>query len=147
MRLGVDARVLVHRPTGVARYLAGILGEMRALMEPADGLVYFVDEEAPGELPGSPDEVVVTRWPLPGGDPLWRQFRLGRAAARAGVDLLWCPFYSMPLLGGPPSVVTIHDVGFAAHPEWFDWKGRLAFRLAGPSARRCSSGSTSSARS
>jgi glycosyltransferase involved in cell wall biosynthesis len=29
------------------------------------------------------------------------------------------PAYSAPLFAGAPTVITIHDVSFAAHPEWF----------------------------
>ena len=33
--------------------------------------------------------------------------------------MLFAPGYSGPLLGSTPMVVTVHDVSFAAHPEWF----------------------------
>lgn len=138
MRLGVDARVLVHRPTGVARYLAGILGEAPALRVPGDSLDLFVDRRAAAPLPGSPDRVHILRWPAPGGDPAWRQLRLGLASAPRELDVLFCPFYTIPLALRIPSVVTIHDVAFEAHPEWFPLRARLAFRLVGPSARRAS---------
>jgi glycosyltransferase involved in cell wall biosynthesis len=136
MRLAVDARVLVHRPTGVARYLAGVLGALRDAASGPLRLELIVDRPPDGELPGPPDAVHVARWPLPGGDPAWRQLRVPACLARLGADLLFAPFYSVPLAARTPSVVTIHDVAFLARPEWFDWRGRLAFRLAGPSAHR-----------
>jgi glycosyltransferase involved in cell wall biosynthesis len=79
----------------------------------------------------------VLRWLFPGGDPAWRQLRLAPHVLRTRPDVLFCPFYSIPLAArGVPAVVTIHDVSFRAHPEWFDRKSRLAFRLVRPSARR-----------
>ena len=155
MRLGCDARVLVHRPAGVARYLAGILGEWPALKRAGDSLELFVDraaqdvsaeeptgggaegESGAAAFPGDPDRVRALGARLPGGDPVWRQIALAaHLARRRDLDLLFCPFYSIPLASRLPAVVTIHDVSFAAHPEWFSRRARLAFALAGPSARK-----------
>jgi glycosyltransferase involved in cell wall biosynthesis len=53
---------------------------------------------------------------------------------------LFAPAYSGPLFPGVPMVVTIHDVSFAAHPEWFapreGFRRRLTTRLAARRARR-----------
>jgi len=136
MRLAVDARVLTHPPTGVARYLTGLLRELPALRRPGDELELLVDREPETPLPGDPDRVTVLRWPLPGGDPAWRQLRLPPHLWRNPPDVLFCPFYSAPLAAPCPTVVTIHDVSFAAHPEWFTLRARIAFSLVGPSARR-----------
>jgi glycosyltransferase involved in cell wall biosynthesis len=144
MRIGVDARVLVHRPTGVARYLTGLLERWEAVRRPGETLELYVDrpplhESFLASLDARPGEgtarLRVLRWPLPGGDPAWRQLRLPvRLAARAP-DVLFCPFYTVPLLSNVPRVVTIHDVSFLAHPEWFSARARAAFALVGPSAR------------
>lgn len=136
MRLGVDARVLVHRPTGVARYLAGLMTQWPDFKRPDDRLVYYVDRSPEQPLTPPPDELRVARTRLPGGDPVWRQWSLRRAIRRDPPDLLFCPFYSAPLLTEVPTVVTVHDVSFASHPEWFRLKSRLAFAISGPSARR-----------
>jgi glycosyltransferase involved in cell wall biosynthesis len=136
MRLAVDARVLVHRPTGVARYLSGILGRLPALLRPEDDLELLVDRTPAKPLLGESGRVTVLRWSLPGGDPAWRQLRLPPFLWRRPPDVLFCPFYSAPLAAPCPTVVTIHDVSFAAHPEWFTHRARLAFSLVGPSARR-----------
>lgn len=136
MRLAVDARVLTHPPTGVARYLTGLLGQYPALRRPGDELELLVDRPPAAPLPGDPDRVTVLRWPLPGGDPAWRQLRLPPHLWRRPPDVLFCPFYSAPLAAPCPTVVTIHDVSFAAHPEWFTPRARITFSLVGPSARR-----------
>lgn len=135
MRIGVDARVLAHRPTGVARYLRGVLRHARAMLAPDDALTLYADAPMPTADRAAGRPCTLT-WPLPGGDMAWRQLRLPPAIARDAPDVLFCPFYSVPLASSVRRVVTIHDVAFDAHPEWFDWKGRIAFRLAGPSARR-----------
>jgi glycosyltransferase involved in cell wall biosynthesis len=51
--------------------------------------------------------------------------------------VLFAPGYSGPVYGSTPMVVTIHDVSFAAHPEWFSWREGLRRRtLTRLSARR-----------
>ena len=54
-----------------------------------------------------------------GRGTLWEQVTLPRLLTRARADVLFAPGYSGPLLGSTPMVVTVHDVSFAAHPEWF----------------------------
>lgn len=136
MKLGVDARVLVHRPTGVARYLSGLMEQWPQLKHATDKLIYYVDRAPDQPLRPEPDELRVVRTRVPGGDPVWRQWGLARAIRRQSPEVLFCPFYSAPLWSTVPTVVTVHDVSFASHPEWFKLKSRLAFALAGPSARR-----------
>jgi glycosyltransferase involved in cell wall biosynthesis len=43
--------------------------------------------------------------------------------------VLFCPAYSGPVFGRVPMVVAIHDVSFAAHPEWFRWREGLRRRM------------------
>lgn len=44
---------------------------------------------------------------------------LARAANAGRLDVFFAPQYSSPLRLRPPAVVAIHDVSFAAHPEWY----------------------------
>ncbi len=137
MRLAVDARVLAHPPTGVARYLAALLSHLPEFLPPGAELMLFADRPLDGFWGEPPWRVETLRWPLPGGDPLWRQARLAlRLCRQPRPDLLFCPFYTIPLLAPVPAVLTIHDVAFLAQPHWFDWRGRAAFRLVRPSAQR-----------
>jgi glycosyltransferase involved in cell wall biosynthesis len=48
--------------------------------------------------------------------------RLPRIVREAGADVLFAPGYSGPVFSPVPMVVAIHDVSFAAHPEWFSWR-------------------------
>ena len=62
----------------------------------------------------------------------WEQTHLRRAVRRDPPDVFFAPAYTAPLALGVPLVVTIHDVSFCAHPEWFrPREGRAA-----PAARR-----------
>ncbi len=67
---------------------------------------------------------------LPGtGGTLWEQRTLAAAIRRAQPDVLFAPGYTAPLAVGTPVVLTVHDVSFVAHPEWFGRREGLRRRL------------------
>jgi glycosyltransferase involved in cell wall biosynthesis len=75
------------------------------------------------------------RWPaavhiIPGsGGTYWEQFTLPRALGANRPDLLFAPGYTAPLTVATPLVLTIHDVSFFAHPEWFSIREGTRRRL------------------
>jgi len=62
----------------------------------------------------------------------WSVVGLPWAAAGAGVDLIHAPAYTAPLTARVPTVLTIHDVSYERHPEWYpyrrDWLRRAFYR-------------------
>ena len=115
MRIGVDARELSDQATGVGRYLQCLLHEWAMSAVPHQWTLYSPD----GRLavpPGLDAEVAI----VPGkGNTWWEQAALARAVRRDRPDLFFAPGYTAPLCTGVPLVVTMHDVSFAAHPEWY----------------------------
>lgn len=63
-----------------------------------------------------------------GSGTWWEQRALARLVRQTRADVLFAPAYTAPLLCPAPVVVTIHDVSFAAHPEWFTWREGLRRR-------------------
>lgn len=59
----------------------------------------------------------------------WSAVGLPRAAARAGVDVFHAPAYTAPLWSGVPVVLTIHDVSYERHPEWYPYQRDLVRRM------------------
>jgi glycosyltransferase involved in cell wall biosynthesis len=118
MKIAIDTRELNDRPTGVGRLLQALLAEWKTL--PAAAAHEFV--------------------PYAGHGTAWEQLALPRMVRRDGADLLFCPAYSGPVTGSVTMVVAIHDVSFAAHPEWFGWREglrrRVLARLSAQRARR-----------
>ena len=120
MRIAIDARELHGKPTGVGRYLSEILAAWKDLPAAAAHEIVLC---APG--------------PQEGRGTAWEQFTLPRLVREARADVLFSPGYTGPILSAVPIVVAIHDVSFAAHPEWFGWKEGLRRRtLAKLTARR-----------
>jgi glycosyltransferase involved in cell wall biosynthesis len=119
MRVAIDARELCGRPTGVGRYLTGLLDAWSA-SDRARRHQWTLIAHAPIEGAG--------RWPaslttIPGsGGTSWEQFALPSAVRANGADVLFAPGYTAPLTVATPLVLTIHDVSFFAHPEWFSFR-------------------------
>lgn len=49
----------------------------------------------------------------------WSGWTLPRALTRARAEVLHAPAYTAPLWGRIPVVLTLHDVSYARHPEWY----------------------------
>lgn len=127
MRIAVDARELCGRPTGVGRYLAEIARVWRDLPEAAGHeIVWCGDRPFEHPLIDRPGWRTAVR---PGRGPYWEQIAFPGLAKVAVADVLFSPAYSGPILGSTPLVVSIHDVSFAAHPEWFRWREGLRRRV------------------
>jgi glycosyltransferase involved in cell wall biosynthesis len=132
MRIAIDARELLGRPTGVGRYLASLLAEWKRL--PAARAHTFIlygppaPRTAEPAIPGEASQAIVWRPVDGGGGTWWEQARLAMALRRDRPDLLFSPAYSSPILAGVPVVLTIHDLSFLSHPEWFRPRERLRRR-------------------
>jgi glycosyltransferase involved in cell wall biosynthesis len=126
MRIGIDARELCGRPTGVGRYLAGLLAEW-AVDERARRHEFVLYAPAPIAL-----SLDARRFPTRAvhGHPgsWWEQVRLPRAAASDHLEAWFAPGYTAPLRLKIPTVVAIHDLSFVAHPEWFRFREGLRRR-------------------
>jgi glycosyltransferase involved in cell wall biosynthesis len=112
LRVGLDTSPLVLSKAGTARYLTSLL----------EGL---------GREPSV--EVSTLSWGSDGRgtkvarDMFWYPNGIGRAAKRAGVDVLHCPTMRAPLRSKLPLVVTIHDVAVLRHPDAFNtWTRRYS---------------------
>jgi glycosyltransferase involved in cell wall biosynthesis len=122
MRIAVDARELQGKPTGVGRFLAELLAVWKTM--PEAQAHEFVLLTPTGAERGA----------------VWEQLDLPRLVRDARADVLFSPAYTGPLRGRVPMVVAIHDVSFAAHPEWFAWgegaRRRTITTLAARKAKR-----------
>lgn len=124
MRIGVDAREIGGRMTGVGRYLQCLLHEW-GLSAPHHHWTLYSPDGHVALSPGLHGEVAV----VPGkGDTMWEQTALARAVRRDRPDVFFAPGYTAPLTTGVPLVVAMHDVSFAAHPEWYRWREGLRRR-------------------
>ena len=135
MRIAIDARELCGRPTGVGRYLASVLDAWRT--QPAAAAhEYILCAHEDMVLPDLAPLRVETRLARGNGGTAWEQTRLPLLIRAAAAEVLFAPAYTCPLWCPAPVVLALHDVSFAAHPEWFPRRQGVRRRmLAGRAAR------------
>jgi alpha-1,3-rhamnosyl/mannosyltransferase len=130
LRVGIDGRAFASPAAGVRRYVAELVPALLAT-DDAHAQIELV------ALGGSADSVPagVRRVPEPWHPPTnlgWATVGLPRAARRVAVDLIHAPAYTAPLHASVPTVLTIHDVSYERHPEWYpyrrDWLRRSFYR-------------------
>jgi glycosyltransferase involved in cell wall biosynthesis len=117
LRIGVDARELLGSRTGVGRYLGELLTRWTARPDAA-GRCFVLYTPSPLSLP-LPPGTTEARVIGDGGGTWWEQAHLRRAVRRDRLDVFFAPAYTAPLGTGLALALTIHDISFIAHPEWF----------------------------
>jgi glycosyltransferase involved in cell wall biosynthesis len=126
LRIGVDARELLGDATGVGRYLGEL---MRRWTARADSATRRFILYAPDPLPlAFPEAAAEQRHVGRGAGTWWEQTSLRRAVKADRLDVFFAPAYTAPLGIAVPLAVTIHDISFIAHPEWFRPRERLRRR-------------------
>ncbi len=103
LRIGIDARAFNSPAAGVRRYVTELSRALAAGDFDID-LVPITDE------PAAPTNFGRHAASLP------------LAIQRARVGLYHAPAYTAPLWGRTPVVLSIHDVSYARHPEWYPYR-------------------------
>ncbi len=129
LRIGIDGRELIGKPTGVGRYLRQVLDIWQA----ADDFPHVVTIVLPGPVPPALSAALPKiHWTAApssaSAGTLWEQTTLPGAIAHADLDVFFAAGYTAPLRMPCPFVVAIYDVSFFAHPEWFRFREGLRRR-------------------
>jgi len=113
MRIAVDAHAIGRHLTGNEVYVRSLLNAFAAKDRECDYLAYVSSAEARSQIPAN----IRTR--LVSGNPLLRLgVDLPRKLREDRPDLLHVQ-YTAPIPCSVPVVVTVHDVSFLEHPEYF----------------------------
>ena len=123
LRFGIDARELLGEATGVGRYLGELLLRWTARSDAARRrFVLYSPERLPSAFADSfPPETTDLRVVGAGAGrgTWWEQTHLRGAVRSDPLDVFFAPAYTAPIGTPVPLAVTIHDISFVAHPEWF----------------------------
>ena len=133
IRVGIDGRAFTSPAAGVRRYVSELVP---SLLSSDASLDLVALGGAAESVPSGVDHV-----PEPWHPPTnlgWAVVGLPRAARHAAVNLIHAPAYTAPLYAGIPTVLTIHDVSYERHPEWYpyrrDWLRRAFYRRSASAA-------------
>lgn len=135
----IDGRELAGRPTGVGRFLMGLLTVWAARPLPGHRFTLIVPGDVPAEVAALAPRIVVHQVAAGSTGTWFEQFALPGIVGDLGADVFLAPAYTAPLRLHCPFVVAIHDLSYFAHPTWFGWREGLRRRwLTRASARRAS---------
>jgi glycosyltransferase involved in cell wall biosynthesis len=139
-RIGLNLLYLVPGQTGGRETYARRLVPTLARTRPDLELVAFINRETAEESPGSFGDVRAVTAGISGRSrarvTAAEQFVLPRLVRRHGIDLLHSLGTTAPALPRTPSVVTIHDLIYASHPETHTRARRTGMRVLVPLAAR-----------
>jgi glycosyltransferase involved in cell wall biosynthesis len=135
LRIGFDGHAFSSPAAGVRRYAMELVRALVALGEPLEIVALGGDAD---RMP--PGIERIAEGAHPPSNAGWILIGLPRTAARGRVDLIHAPAYTAPFWAGVPVVLTIHDVSYEIHPEWYpyrrDWLRRFFYRRSAKGAAR-----------
>lgn len=115
MDIAFDGRALSSPAGGIRRYVGELWRAMQVSVPDVHGVAIGGDPARARAL-GVRHQPV--GWSLP-TNPGWCAWALPRGVACAGAEVFHAPAYTAPLWGARPLVVTLHDVSYERHPEWY----------------------------
>jgi glycosyltransferase involved in cell wall biosynthesis len=123
MRFSVDAHAIAQHLTGNETYIRNLLNCFEVLDREADFVAYISRDEAAAEVPQRFQKTRVSTNPF-----VRLGYDLPRRVAQDKPDLLHVQ-YTAPLSCSAPIVVSVHDVSFLEHPEYFTSFRAMQLRL------------------
>jgi glycosyltransferase involved in cell wall biosynthesis len=129
LQIAFDARSLCGARTGVGTYTANLLQELLRI-DSALRILLVADQAMPASAGLDPKRVrVLTSASRARNNFLWSNFALTRALRKQRPELFHSPGYTVPLWPPRPALVTLHDISYAAHPEWYPYPLNAARKL------------------
>jgi glycosyltransferase involved in cell wall biosynthesis len=127
MHIAIDARELTGQATGAGRYLSQLLTHWnRSPVASRHRYTLYAHRPLTAAFDRLETETIIRPG---GGGTRWEQCTMLGALRDSGPDVFFAPAYTAPLLSRLPVVLSVHDVSFAAHPEWFrpreGWRRRF----------------------
>lgn len=125
VKIGLDATPLLGRPTGVGRYVAGLLGGLSALPEPPELVLTAFTLRGASELPALAAQsgavgarVSARRAPARALHAAWLRTALPPVELLTGwVDVFHGTNFVLPPTRHAAGIVTVHDLSYARYPD------------------------------
>jgi glycosyltransferase involved in cell wall biosynthesis len=123
--IGIDARELEGKPTGVGVYLKGILQELE--IPARSRLQLYFRNSIPESVSKINAEMIVLK--TSNSNIAWQQWTLCRELSNRNVNLFFSPANSLPWRFSGIQTLTVHDLSFFRYPFWFTAKERLSRQI------------------
>lgn len=120
MKIAIDAHSLERGRTGQGRYLINLLKFWSRLNE--FRFVLYFQKEIPQDKILKSDCFIKKILKAPfriQSNAFWQHFLLPKACLKDKIDILFSPSYLLPFGWRGKSIVTLHDISYEAHPQWF----------------------------
>lgn len=134
LRIGLDGDVLGRGRTGDESYLASLMRGLHGIDNENDYVVFVRDAEAAASLfPDLPQFDFETVRP----QSIWLRYSMGLPwlLRRRPVDLLHVQYF-IPPMTRCPTVLTVHDLSFVVHPEFFSLRDRVLLQRLVPNSMK-----------
>ena len=126
MKIGVDARKILRNATGLGNYGRTLVCNMSELIEADDSLLLFSPDEGKRALkaisiPENGNLVVPEKSPIPFYKRWWQLKGMVRDIRKNDIDVFHGLNAELPkgISKVVPAILTIHDLIFLRHPEWY----------------------------
>lgn len=132
IKIGINARYLQRKVTGIERYLLELIKNMTRL-EPTKKFVLFFcgHEPVPDlQLPNNVDSYISKRntrnriWRI-----VWEQYLLAKELRQKNIQLFHGPSFVVPLAKPCKYILTVHDLSYYLYPESLTVATRLYFKF------------------
>lgn len=130
MKIAFDAKRIVRNGTGLGAYGRTLVNDLARQLGSDDELLLYAPDEGREPLRSQVKEGRQVHFVYPEGKPmgwqrsLWRTGSIVHDLQRDGVDIYHGLTGELPRglrAAGIPGVVTIHDLIFLRHPEYYHW--------------------------
>jgi len=120
MTIAIDAHALEKEKTGVGRYLINLLKYWKNEKN-IRFILYFQNLIPEGEILNSKNFIKkIIKNPINlKSNAFWQHFTLPAILKKDQPDFFFSPSYLLPFFCPIKSAVTIHDISYEAHSEWF----------------------------
>lgn len=125
MKIGIDGRGLIGKKTGVSRYLGNLLKNLLEIDKENIYRIYLPSNSPLNiEINSSNLEKKIIKFPIFQNNITWTHIRLPMELFFNKVDLFHSPSYILPFLRNCKSMVSILDLSYELHPEWYPLKSQ-----------------------
>ena len=139
MKIGINARFLVAKRTGVQRAAYNLVKTLVEI-DRVNEYILFTGENQKNNPEWNYPNVTIVPSVIREGESfrnhIWEQFTLPYLAEKYKVDVLHSPANMAPLLYRGKSIVHIHDLCFVVNPQWYSFRFRTLYNFLIPRLAR-----------